>query len=146
MITTRGWITITRKYFFKVLKFTVERLLMFHKQSSTGHKPEQNSLLTSTALFLWHNKKGLLLSLISRYFNICSSYKSFHCEVLKFKQIFFSNGHPTVYNYKRNCVNYSLLLTHIYLFALFSVLLVNCLTFFHSLRTIERRTSTRKYI
>ena len=40
-------------------------------------------------------KKGLLLSLISRYFSICSSYQSFHCELQNFKQIFSLNGYPT---------------------------------------------------
>ena len=40
-------------------------------------------------------KKGLLLSLISRYFDICSSYQSFHCELQNFKQIFPLNGYET---------------------------------------------------
>ena len=39
-------------------------------------------------------KKGLLFSLNSRYFNICSSYQSFHCELQNFKQIFCLNGYP----------------------------------------------------
>ena len=40
-------------------------------------------------------KKGLLLSLISRYFNICSSYQSFHCELQNLKQVFSRNaGYP----------------------------------------------------
>ena len=30
-------------------------------------------------------KKGLVLTLISRYFNICSSYQSFHCELQNLK-------------------------------------------------------------
>ena len=38
---------------------------------------------------------GLPLSLTSRYFNICSSYQSFHCELQNFKQIFSLNGYPT---------------------------------------------------
>ena len=39
-------------------------------------------------------KKGLLLSLISRYFSICSSYQSFHCELQNLKQVFSRNGYP----------------------------------------------------
>ena len=39
-------------------------------------------------------KKDLLLYLISRYLNICSSYQSFHCELQNFKQMVF-NGYPT---------------------------------------------------
>ena len=47
-------------------------------------------------------EKRLLLSLISRYFNICSSYQSFHCELQNFKQIFFLNGYPT--SLSHNCI------------------------------------------
>ena len=39
-------------------------------------------------------KKGLLFSLISRYFNICSSYISFQSEMENFKKTFSSNGYP----------------------------------------------------
>ena len=39
-------------------------------------------------------KEALLLSLISRYFNICSFYQSFHCELQNLKQVFSRNGYP----------------------------------------------------
>ena len=39
-------------------------------------------------------KKGLLFSLISRYFNICSSHVFFHSEMEKFKKTFSLNGYP----------------------------------------------------
>jgi hypothetical protein len=39
-------------------------------------------------------KKGLLISLISRYFNICSSNVFFHSEMEKFKRTFSLNGYP----------------------------------------------------
>ena len=39
-------------------------------------------------------KKGLLFSLISRYFNICFSYVFFHSEMEKFKKTFSLNGYP----------------------------------------------------
>ena len=58
---------------------------VFHKPTSTGLFTNFNSFIHMTY------KKGLLLSLISRYFNICSS----HCELQNFKQIFSLNGYPT---------------------------------------------------
>jgi heme exporter protein D len=39
-------------------------------------------------------KKCLLFSLISRYFNICSSNVFFHSEMEKFKETFSLNGYP----------------------------------------------------
>ena len=39
-------------------------------------------------------KKGLLFSLISCYFNICSSYVFFHFEMEKFNKTFSLNGYP----------------------------------------------------
>ena len=58
---------------------------VFHKPTSTGLFTNFNSFIPMTY------KKGLLLSLISRYFN----YQSFHCELQNFKQIFSLNGYPT---------------------------------------------------
>ena len=63
---------------------------VFHKPTSTGLLTQDfNSFIPMTY------KKGLLLSLISRYFNICSPYQSFHCELQNFKQIFSLNVYPT---------------------------------------------------
>ena len=39
-------------------------------------------------------KKDVLLSLISRYFNICSPYQSYHCELQDLKQVFSRSGYP----------------------------------------------------
>ena len=39
-------------------------------------------------------KKGLLLSLISRYFSTCSSYQPFPCELQNLKQVFSRSGYP----------------------------------------------------
>ena len=61
---------------------------VFHKPTSTGLFTNFNSFIPMTY------KKGLLLSLISRYFSICSSYQSFHCELQNLKQIFSRNGYP----------------------------------------------------
>ena len=61
---------------------------VFHKPTSTGLFTNFNSFIPMTY------KKGLLLSLISRYFSICSSYQSFHCELQNLKQVFSRNGYP----------------------------------------------------
>ena len=66
---------------------------VFHKPNSTGLFTNFNSFIPMTY------KKGLLLSLISRYFNICSSY---HGELQNFKQIFSLNGYPT--SLTDNCI------------------------------------------
>ncbi len=59
-----------------------------HKSTSTG-------LFTNFDSFIpMLYKKGLLFSLISRYFNICSSYALFHSEMEKFKKTFSLNGYP----------------------------------------------------
>ena len=59
-----------------------------HKSTSTG-------LFTNFDSFIpMLYKKGLLFSLISRYFNICSSYVFFHSEMEKFKKTFSLNGYP----------------------------------------------------
>ena len=143
-------------------ELTVAFVSVFHKPTSTGLFTNFNSFIPMTY------KKGLLLSLISRYFTICSSYQSFHCELQNFKQIFSLNGYPTslidncirtfldkifspkplvhscskkilffsqanmVYKYAHNFTNYFQKLTHIFLFVLYFVLRVDCLTFFHS--------------
>ena len=70
-------------------ELTVAFVSVFHKPTSTGLFTNFNSFIPMTY------KKGLLLSLISRYFTICSSYQSFHCELQNFKQIFSLNGYPT---------------------------------------------------
>ena len=61
---------------------------VFHKPSSTGLFTNFNSFISITY------QKGLLLSLILRYFNICSCYRSFHCELQNFKHIFSLSGYP----------------------------------------------------
>ena len=60
------------------------------------NQPQQDVLFTNFNSFIpMTYKKGLLLSLISCYFNICSSYQSFYCELQNFEQIFSLNGYPT---------------------------------------------------
>ena len=59
-----------------------------HKRTSTGLFTNFDSCIPMMY------KKCLLFSLISRYFNICSSYISFQCEMANFKKTFSSNGYP----------------------------------------------------
>ena len=73
---------------------------VFHELISTGLFTNFNSFIPMTY------KKGLLLSLISRYFNICSSYHSFHSELQNFKQIFSCNGYPATLI--DNCIRFFL--------------------------------------
>ena len=65
-------------------------IFVFHKPTSTG-------LLTNFKQLYPYgiHKKGILLSLISRYFKICSSYQFFLCELQNFKQMFSRNGYRT---------------------------------------------------
>ena len=66
-----------------------------HFSTSVFHKPTSTGLFTNfNSFFSITYKKGLLLFLISRYFNICSSYQSFHCELQNLKQVFSRNGYP----------------------------------------------------
>ena len=41
-------------------------------------------------------KRGLIYTLLDRYFKICSSYHLFHSEVLKLKNILLGNGYPVL--------------------------------------------------
>ena len=60
-----------------------------HKCTSTGSFTNFDSFIPMMY------KKGLLFSLISRYFNIaCPSYISFQSEMENFKKTFSSNGYP----------------------------------------------------
>ena len=63
--------------------------------TSVHHKCTSIGLFTNFDSFIpMMNKKGLLFSLISRYFNICFSYISFQSEMENFKKTFSSNGYP----------------------------------------------------
>ena len=59
-----------------------------HKSTSTGLFTNFDSFIPMLC------KKGLLFSLIFRYFNICSSYVFFNSEMEKFKKTFSLNGYP----------------------------------------------------
>ena len=60
------------------------------------HKPTFTGLFTNFESFIpLVYKKGLVLTLLFRYFNICSSYAIFHKELENFKKVMLKNGFPT---------------------------------------------------
>ena len=64
--------------------------------TSVYHKPSFTGLFTNFHSFIpFSFKKGLILSLLHCFFNICSNYENFHEELETFKKIFWLNGYPT---------------------------------------------------
>ena len=62
---------------------------VYRKPTFTGVYTHYESFLPSVYKF------GLLLTLLFRYFSICSSFTLFHLEVIEFKNIFLKNGYPS---------------------------------------------------
>ena len=63
--------------------------------TSVYRKPTFTGLFTNFDSFIPLSfKRGLIYSLLNRYFRICSSYHIFHSEVLKLKEFFVNNGYP----------------------------------------------------
>ena len=63
--------------------------------TSVYRKPTFTGLFTNFDSFIRISyKKGLISTVLFRYFNISSSYAIFHAEVKKFKKIMISNGYP----------------------------------------------------
>ena len=66
--------------------------------TSVYRKPTFTGLFTNFDSFIPISyKKGLISTLLFRYFNISSSYAIFHAEVEKFKKIMISNGYPEIF-------------------------------------------------
>ena len=64
--------------------------------TSVYRKPTFTGLFTNFHSFIpFTYKQGLILSLLHRCFNICSSYENFHKELEMLKSIFKTNGFPT---------------------------------------------------
>ena len=64
--------------------------------TSVYHKPSFTGLFTNFHSFIpFSFKKGLVLSLLDCFLNICSNYENFHKELETFKKIFRFNGYPT---------------------------------------------------
>ena len=58
-------------------------------------KPTFTGLFTNFESFIPITyKRGLINTLLFRYFNISSSYAIFHAEIEKFRQIMTKNGYP----------------------------------------------------
>ena len=69
--------------------------------TSVYRKPTFTGLFTNFDSFIPISyKKGLISTLLFRYFNISSSYAIFHAEVEKFKKIMISNGYPENFFYR----------------------------------------------
>ena len=65
-------------------------------ETSVYQKPTFTGLFTNFHSFLPSQYKlSLISSLLHRFFNICSSYESFHAQLNKFRMIFNRNGYPT---------------------------------------------------
>ena len=63
--------------------------------TSVYRKPTFTGLFTNFESFLpVIYKKGLIFTLLFRYFNLCSSYAIFHKELIKFKTLLRQNGYP----------------------------------------------------
>ena len=63
--------------------------------TSVYRKPTFTGLLTNFDSFIPISyKRGLISTLLFRYFNISSSYAIFHAEVEKFKKIMNLNSYP----------------------------------------------------
>lgn len=64
--------------------------------TSVYQKPTFTALFTNFHSFIpLTYKKGLISTLLNRYFKICSSFENFHVEIEKFRKIFNRNGYPT---------------------------------------------------
>ncbi len=63
--------------------------------TSIYRKPTFTGLFTNFDSFIpFSFKRGLIYTLLDRYFKICSSYHHFHAEVTKLKGFLLNNGYP----------------------------------------------------
>ena len=63
--------------------------------TSVYRKPTFTGLFTNFDSFIpFSFKRGLIYTLLDRYFKICSSYYLFHAEVVKLKTFLINNGYP----------------------------------------------------
>ena len=71
--------------------------------TSVYRKPTFTGIYTHFTSFLPSvYKMGLLSTILFRYYSLCSSYTSFHKEILNFKMIFLKNGYAA--NYIDTCI------------------------------------------
>ncbi len=67
-----------------------------HFETSVYRKPTFTGLFTNFHSFTpLQFKRGLIYSLLHRFFNICSSYENFHAQIEFFRKILNQNGYPT---------------------------------------------------
>ena len=65
--------------------------------TSVYRKPSLTGFTNFDSFIPLSFKRGLVYTLLDRYFKICSSYHLFHSEILKLKKILLSNGYPEVF-------------------------------------------------
>ena len=81
----------------KCLPFVDVNISFSNEKFSTTvyRKPTFTGLFTNFESFIPITyKRGLINTLLFRYFNISSSYAIFHAEIEKFRQIMTKNGYP----------------------------------------------------
>ena len=81
----------------KCLPFLDVNISFSNEKFSTTvyRKPTFTGLFTNFESFIPITyKRGLINTLLFRYFNISSSYAIFHAEIEKFRQIMTKNGYP----------------------------------------------------
>ena len=66
--------------------------------TSVCRKPSFTGLFTNFDSFIPISyKRGLVYTLVNRYFKICSSYHLFHSELLNLKKLLLNNGYPDTF-------------------------------------------------
>ena len=89
------------------LPFLDVKITLSNRSFSTSvyHKPTFTGLFTNFDSFIpFSYKRSLILSLLHRFFNLCSNYENFHKELDTFKIIFKLNGYPTHFFDKCACL------------------------------------------
>ena len=79
------------------LPFLDVKITLSNRSFSTSvyHKPTFAGLFTNFGSFIpLSYKRSLILSLLHRFFNLCSNYENFHKELNTFKNIYKLNGYP----------------------------------------------------
>ena len=81
----------------KSLSFLDVKITRDNDSSTTSvfHKPTFTGLYTNVDSFIpFTNKTDPVMSLLNRYFNICSTYSTFHSKLDNFKKLLSLNGYP----------------------------------------------------
>ena len=81
---------------FPSLTLLLHELINGHFETSIYREPTFTGLFTNFQSFTpLQFKRGLIYSLLHRFFNICSKYENFHAQIEFFRKILNRNGYPT---------------------------------------------------